>query len=100
MKTLTKKLKQKWIEALRSGNYTQGQGFLCNDNKYCCLGVLAKIAGLSSESSYLLINEKDVSYINGLPLDKQHKLADMNDNQGKNFKDIANFIEENINPKR
>lgn len=36
---------RKWIMALRSGEYTQGKGFLCvldNGNPtYCCLGVLA-----------------------------------------------------------
>lgn len=31
-----------WIAALRSGNYQQGTGKLCDttDNTYCCLGVL------------------------------------------------------------
>lgn len=32
--------KAKWLEALRSGEYTQTEGALCNDGKYCCLGVL------------------------------------------------------------
>lgn len=46
-------LKQKWLEALRSGKYQQGSGQLrevhyCeewSDTYHCCLGVLADIAG-------------------------------------------------------
>lgn len=34
-----------WLAALRSGQYTQGNGNLRDTNdKYCCLGVAAKIA--------------------------------------------------------
>lgn len=36
-------LKQKWIEALRSGDYEQCNGLLHSRKKDCCLGVLAKI---------------------------------------------------------
>ena len=40
-------LKTKWLEALRSGEYKQCQGSLTdNGGGYCCLGVLAKVAGL------------------------------------------------------
>ena len=28
-----------WIESLFSGEYEQGKGFLCLNNKYCCWGV-------------------------------------------------------------
>lgn len=31
---------QEWIKALKSGDYPQGQGHLCGDDGYCCLGVL------------------------------------------------------------
>lgn len=30
---------KKWVEALRSGKYEQGVGYLCKDGNYCCLGV-------------------------------------------------------------
>jgi len=97
MKTLTKKLKQKWIEALKSGDYIQGKGFLYMNNTYCCLGVLRKIARIQTTSDYLLSDYKEDSCIRGLSTDEQNKLADMNDNQSKNFNDIAKYIEENIN---
>ena len=40
-----------WVEALRSGEYNQGQNALCEKDiegtlKYCCLGVACKISGL------------------------------------------------------
>ena len=33
----------KWVEALRSDRYEQGRGFLCKNDKYCCLGVLCDL---------------------------------------------------------
>lgn len=42
-------LKTKWVEALRSGKYKQGEGYLSRvDNgaeKFCCLGVVFDIQG-------------------------------------------------------
>ena len=32
-----------WIAALKSGQYEQGENFLCKNNKYCCLGVATKL---------------------------------------------------------
>lgn len=47
---LTKEEKSKWIEALRSGKYRQGDTYLCQSDdksfqneRYCCLGVLCDI---------------------------------------------------------
>lgn len=43
-------LGRQWIEALRSGEYKQGQKFLSREVKgeweHCCLGVLCQVAGL------------------------------------------------------
>jgi hypothetical protein len=38
-------IKAKWVEALRSGDFKQGKGYLNNrdDNSFCCLGVLCEI---------------------------------------------------------
>jgi len=38
-------LKQKWLEALRSGEFKQGRAVLHNtdDNSFCCLGVLCTV---------------------------------------------------------
>jgi hypothetical protein len=39
-------VKNKWVEALRSRKYKQGQGLLKCQNTFCCLGVLCDISGL------------------------------------------------------
>lgn len=36
-------IKKQWVEALRSGKYKQGEGALCQDAKFCCLGVLVDL---------------------------------------------------------
>jgi hypothetical protein len=47
---MNKKIKDRWVKALRSGKYQQGKGVLCNINsetgkrEYCCLGVLSDLA--------------------------------------------------------
>lgn len=41
---MRQKVKKKWVEALRSGDYEQGQERLVRDGKYCCLGVLCDLA--------------------------------------------------------
>jgi len=37
-------IKQRWIAALRSGDYAQGKGYLATGHKFCCLGVLCELA--------------------------------------------------------
>lgn len=37
-------IKAKWLEALRSGEYEQGENWLQANGKYCCLGVLCELA--------------------------------------------------------
>ena len=39
----------KWIAALRSGNYKQGKGYLKKGDCHCCLGVLCEVAGIKPE---------------------------------------------------
>lgn len=38
-----------WVKALRSGDYEQGQDYLCRDGKFCCLGVLCEIQELPKQ---------------------------------------------------
>lgn len=115
---MDKELKEKWLTALRSGNYAQTKCWLHNHNGYCCLGVLAECQGAfwSDEhggdfggtyqvpmkdgnqmgrssifgSAYL----KD-EYAGGLSYKDQKHLSMMND-RGDNFNTIANYIEENL----
>jgi hypothetical protein len=107
---MDKKIKTKWLKALRSGDYKQGQcslkkvlyeGDLDFNNKevkertetFCCLGVLCDIAGgrLSDRSYPAPGFSKKV----GLSMYMQDKLADMNDG-GMTFAKIANYIEKKM----
>lgn len=36
-------VKERWVRALRSGEYQQGTGQLRKEDKYCCLGVLTDL---------------------------------------------------------
>lgn len=53
---MNKEVKTKWLEALRSGKYKQGQGCLAFNGKFCCLGVLCDISGVGkwdNDGSYV-----------------------------------------------
>jgi hypothetical protein len=36
-------IRKRWTDALRSGEYQQGEGFLYVDGTFCCLGVLCDL---------------------------------------------------------
>lgn len=101
MKTiLTKKLKQKWIKALRSGKYKQGDASLheISGNTYCCLGVLQEIDNIICVGNSYLEGDNARSCVRGLTMQKQERLADMNDG-GFTFAEISDWIEKKVNPK-
>lgn len=55
MELKEKRMIQKWVKALRSGEYSQGRDCLRNDeNKYCCLGVLCDLVDNSGWTFYPL----------------------------------------------
>ena len=39
---MNKEIANKWAAALRSGDYPQGTGALCDGKSFCCLGVLVE----------------------------------------------------------
>ncbi len=100
-------IKQKWIEALKSGKYRQGREALRDsDNDYCCLGVLCDLVDPNGWSAGAL----DDVFIHGtddawpglsvlgpanLGLRDAEKLAEMNDS-GSSFAEIADHIEANL----
>ena len=109
---MNKELKEKWITALRSGEYKQGQTLLHSDedNSYCCLGVLGKILlGHDPEQGD---KHDDEEYLNielseeaGITYDDQQFLARMNDGspygddefmKPHTFNEIAAYIEKNL----
>lgn len=118
------KLARKWIKALRSGKYEQGNGHLLNKGKYCCLGVLCEISkdkfGLEVREDGLGFSRGKNVYREYLPrvvkdflnlgkfipersLDIQQYLANMNDGSfgisKEDFNGIAEWLEQNLLPK-
>lgn len=111
-------LKEKWISALRSGQYKQGRGRLRNeDDHYCCLGVLCEVMGIPWEPSE---ETGDMSYAGSIAyvpgqyaqqigitpgglFDKEITMSDLDDqtfsgvaalnDAGYSFAVIANVIE-------
>ena len=116
---MDQQLKEKWVSALRSGEYQQTDGHLKvsgllrgqSEDKIsmCCLGVLCDVAGLewftdnggmtfypednrSGEGElYTPLRERF-----GLSEDAHGTLIGLNDTEGANFHEIADWIEENL----
>lgn len=104
---LTKDLKNKWIDALRSGKYQQGHYSLKKPNDigiqcFCCLGVLCDVydrTGWHTSPDWTHFNYKGSKYmapITLLSVQDQDKLIKMNDIVGKSFNEIADYIQEHI----
>lgn len=114
---MKKELKQKWIDALRSGKYTQTFGALKRVEEYegnpvgdCCLGVLCEVM----ELPYVIVGDgiaeftfpgtmRDTgslpySFMEMIEIDlvDVDRLVGMNDKYGFTFKEIADWIELNI----
>ncbi len=113
---LKPEVKQKWVEALRSGRYKQGRRKLRVGDEYCCLGVLCDIAGTELDATWIpcpvFTGQDPPSYIFGATaltqLDaeqahsigirqaEQKQLIFMNDTQNSSFSEIADYIETNL----
>src|SRR6266851_3356391 len=104
---MTKTLKNKWLEALKSGEYKQGTCFLYNSNfdTYCCLGVLAKVINIEITDDIKLYQPKKFKQellsrkiLRRLKLSEiaQLILADLNDNSNNFLEKVIPWIEENL----
>ena len=78
-------LREKWIAALRSGEYRQCTGML-GDGKgaYCALGVLSKVSGLCMQLAYDVVGFKPY---------EASLVAWMNDVEHHSFNQIADALE-------
>jgi len=119
---MNQNIKQRWIAALRSGEYKQGDGYLAEfqdgSYHYCCLGVLYEIAvadgvinsslspmddydgnyGSSKSHSYLpdeVIDWAELRSNNPWIANSSNTLAGFNDS-GASFEEIANIIERDL----
>lgn len=88
-----------WVEALRSGKYKQNRlGWLRIDGRYCCLGVLADVAGCEWEGDWIGCADGEYRYppdraMNFVGLGRFTALIAMNDAEKRRFTTIAKFIE-------
>ncbi len=103
---MNKEIKEKWIAALRSGEYEQAKGSLYDGTGYCCLGVLCRIAGESVGAPNRRMYPKEEFALSVGLVDEQGTLpqrgprgigclANLND-EGFSFEKIADIIEEQL----
>lgn len=93
-------IKEKWVKALRSGEYKQGRRSLRTklpdgSCQHCCLGVLMEIefGGFPPvRDPYTAIGDLVRDTIPA-PVST---LIEMNDDERKSFKQIADYIEANL----
>lgn len=116
---LPKAFKNKWLKALRSGEYKQAKRALKREIQedgqgiqygYCCLGVAAEIAGCKipiEKAGWIAggrkdLNAKAVKGYTKVPKLLQENgfipklLSNLNDIDNYDFKRIADWIEKNI----
>lgn len=114
MKKMNPKVKQAWIDALRSGKYKQGGDYLAQQQDeeiaYCCLGVLCELHRHEHGGSWHMSNdgstmgyedERRVQYPPanvkrwaGLDPKAEPRLVEMNDIKSNSFDVIAQYIED------
>lgn len=95
-------LKRKWVKALRSGKFAQTKEKLYDGKGYCCLGVLCRVvrpkdywydvhewANVHGDEDFSQERRKEL----GISEAVQSRLVGMNDNMGKTFSEIADYIE-------
>src|SRR5215470_13862201 len=88
---MNKKIKRKWISALRGGNWQQCFGRLRGQgNQRCALGVLAEVLGVEID-----VDQGDLEPdLLGLDEQQYDSIYLFNDDDQKSFEEIASLIEE------
>ncbi len=119
-------VKTEWVKRLRSGDYPQTKEHLRDDNGYCCLGVLCEVAREANVVTYERIEGGTAVFhrydgetgalptsvrlwagVSGSnPLTDVYEeedgtgsrltLAELNDNLGMSFAEIADVIERDL----
>lgn len=107
---------EQWVEALRSGQYTQTLTRLRYKDTYCCLGVACDLYNKDTQKGIWLkrtvnqdvytfnIGSKIVEYVLPIPvrewlgISSQHaRIYGFMNDTGRDFDQIANRIEEDYN---
>lgn len=90
-------VKDKWVNALRSGEYLQGKHYLLieRDKKkyYCCLGVLATILEELVIANHTTSIDRVVWEKFNCKVIQDH-YVDLNDQKDKSFAEIADYVED------
>lgn len=88
------------IEALRSGQYQQGTGYLCKDGKFCVLGVLCELHDIPFDGDSYHFDTPYRSSVpdwfleqNGLSVEDGEVLISEND-EGTSFVELASMLEQ------
>jgi hypothetical protein len=99
-------IKQKWLSALRSGEYQQGRCYLRTNSGFCCLGVLCDLYGKEHNVEWELVgagtyyefqDEPELLPLSvaewaGVDRHRSLTLGELNDT-GSTFNEIADLIE-------
>ncbi len=100
-------IKQRWVAALRSGEYLQGRNALRQDGAFCCLGVLCDLHAKETGNAWTGLENHYFGASGALPpevrdwaglsrgnpeMGKGKSLAGINDS-GVSFSHIADLIE-------
>lgn len=103
---LDQKFKKKWVSALKSGKFEKRMGKLKGNGRHCCLGVACELLpgfkwGQSYKDSHpTKTDDVSLNYIIrkliGLSIAEEAVLINMNDEQRKSFKEIADHISKNL----
>ena len=112
---MNQQVKQKWVSALRSGDYQQTQNYLHKEDGFCCLGVLCDLYGKEHNVEWKLADSgnncefqdhpafppfsvvewADTGSSNPYICSRSLTLGELNDN-GYTFNEIADIIEKHL----
>lgn len=96
--TLPKEFGEKWIAALRSGEYKQDteNSTLRHDGCYCVVGVAAIANNLEFKNDNRAVLNDGTDIIKFIGKFLFRELYNLNDHDEKSFPEIADWIEQNV----
>jgi len=91
-------LRQKWMQALRSGKYKKCIGSYEHKDQHCALGVAIKVTGIDITDLCMTLGNGDksigdwIAEVYQIPFKLVHDITKFND-AGLSFELLANYIE-------
>lgn len=115
---MNEEIKKQWADALRSGKYQQGRGWLRVKDSFCCLGVLCDLHAKATNGAWTVLGQSYVATYKeaatslpgtvvqwvgwdaGMPnveyQTEMRSLISLNDALGLSFTEIAEIIEDQL----